>query len=309
LSEQAFESGVLLLDKPIGITSNKALQMCKRLFGIKKAGHTGSLDPLATGMLPICFGEATKFSQYLLESDKTYLVRAKLGIKTDTADAMGEVIATAPLPENWQEKVEGCLELFRGEITQVPPMYSALKHQGKALYQLARQGIEVERAPRKLVIHDLVLKELTESEMTLSVSCSKGTYIRTLVEDIGHSLGTHAHVVMLRRERVAHFTKNRMLSFSTLEDLAKQNRESLYQQLLPIEAMLPQFPVLTVDLGEAKSLFFGQVVACEEAISPGLWVLNLPSKQFIGMGEVIESGKISPKRLISTKILEKALCA
>jgi tRNA pseudouridine55 synthase len=205
-------NGILLLDKPLGITSNDALQRVKHLFRARKAGHTGSLDPLATGLLPICLGEATKISAFLLDADKRYRVKVKLGVTTTTADAEGEVLEEKPITGVDQARIEAALESFRGEIDQLPPMYSAIKHKGERLYNLARQGIEVEREPRRITIHSLVLLDWQAPEFSLDVHCSKGTYVRTLAEDIGNVLGCGAHVTALHRSGVGPFGDAQMVS-------------------------------------------------------------------------------------------------
>lgn len=214
-------SGILLLDKPINTTSNHILQKIKKLFHAQKAGHTGSLDPLATGMLPICFGSATKLSQYLLDSDKRYLVIGLLGVKTKTGDSEGEIISTADSSYVTLEKITSVLEKFRGQIYQTPPMFSAIKFKGQPLYKLARKGIEIPRTPRLVTIHNLELKEFANSSFSLDVSCSKGTYIRQLIEDIGDELQCGAHVTMLRRVSVKPFEKCTMHSYACLETVYK----------------------------------------------------------------------------------------
>jgi len=215
-------NGILLLDKPIGLSSNAALQKVKRLFRAKKAGHTGSLDPLATGMLPICFGQSTKLAQGFLALDKIYVVTGQLGTKTTTGDVEGEVVETKAVPE--QLSLEKTLDLFRGEITQIPPMYSALKHQGQPLYKLARQGITVEREPRSQTVYQLDLIEYNPENLTLKlkICCSKGTYVRTLIEDIAEALGTVGHVIELRRIQVGDFQEADMLTLETLETLTEE---------------------------------------------------------------------------------------
>ena len=220
--------GVLLLDKPLGLTSNDALQKAKRIFVAKKAGHTGSLDPLASGLLPLCFGEATKVSGFLLDADKYYVVSCKLGIRTATADAEGEVTETRPVPALDETVIERALARFRGDILQVPPMYSALRHQGQRLYDLAREGIEVPREARPLTIHELLLTGHTADSLSLEVCCSKGTYIRSLVEDVAEALGTCAHVTLLRRLAVGPFGRGSVMhSLTELEQKAGEGTEVL----------------------------------------------------------------------------------
>jgi len=216
-------NGILLLDKPFGLSSNAALQKVKRLFQAKKAGHTGSLDPLATGMLPICFGKSTKLAQKFLELDKIYLVTGQLGIKTTTGDTEGEILEQKPVPENLSsETIEKILDLFRGETTQIPPMYSALKHKGQPLYKLARQGITIEREPRNITVYQLDLIQYHPETLTieLKIACSKGTYIRTLIEDIAEALNTVGHVIKLRRTQVGDFQESDMLTLEALEQLS-----------------------------------------------------------------------------------------
>ena len=218
-------SGILLLDKPKGISSNQALQIAKQLFAANKVGHTGSLDPLATGLLPLCFGEATKFSQFLLNADKTYWVSARLGVKTNTGDAEGEIIQSRPINTDALEKLEAILASFCGTISQIPPMFSALKHKGKPLYKLARQGIVIERSPRTVQIHRLqLLDRVNENTVNLEIKCSKGTYIRTLIEDIGEALGCGAYVQELRRLGVANYLAEQMVSLEQLKEKKQKNR-------------------------------------------------------------------------------------
>ena len=238
-------SGIILLDKPLGMTSNGALQRVKRLFHAKKAGHTGSLDPRASGMLPICIGKATKFSQYLLEADKHYLVTGKLGAITSSGDSETPILEERPLPADLtSERMEKVLDQFRGVIEQLPPMYSALKHHGKPLYELARKGIEVERSPRKVQIFELKLQELTADSFTLAVHCSKGTYIRTLVCDIGAALGCGAYTTMLRRVGVGEFTESQLVSLGALEGMSNAERLT---KVLALDEMLQKFAAVEVN--------------------------------------------------------------
>lgn len=232
--------GILLLDKPKGISSNAALQIVKRLFKAKKAGHTGSLDPLATGLLPICFGKATKSSHILLEADKHYQTTARLGIKTDTGDAEGNMIAESPVPDLTIADLEKVLDRFRGPISQIPSMFSALKHQGQPLYKLARQGITIERQAREITIKNLTLLELKGNTLRLDIHATKGTYVRTLVEDIGEALGCGAHVIELRRLGSGPYTADQMLSVEILEHiLEKEGIDKLDEYLLPIVGASP----------------------------------------------------------------------
>jgi tRNA pseudouridine55 synthase len=228
-------NGILLLDKPAGITSNGALQQAKRLYQAKRAGHTGSLDPIATGMLPICFGEATKFSQFLLDSDKHYSVTARLGKRTTTGDVEGEVMLERPYAHITLEQLQTVLRPFHGKLEQVPPMFSALKHQGRPLYELARQGIEIAREPRTIFIHSLELEDLSGDLFRFHIHCSKGTYVRTLVDDIGELLGCGAHVFQLRRTAVSPYLSFPMYSLENLEKTFQQEGvEALQRFLLPI---------------------------------------------------------------------------
>jgi tRNA pseudouridine55 synthase len=228
-------NGVLLLDKPLGITSNAALQEVKRLFRAAKAGHTGSLDPLANGLLPICFGEATKMSAFLLDADKRYWVRVRLGVKTTTADAEGEVVEERPVPDLTAEQLEPVLQEFRGRISQLPPMYSAVKHQGRRLYELARQGKQVERTPRDITIYSLENRGIDGNYLTLEVHCSKGTYVRTLAEDIGMRLGCGAHVKELRRTQVGPLHDRDCVTLDCLREAAGESLASIDEFILPVE--------------------------------------------------------------------------
>ena len=239
--------GILLLDKPLGRSSNSALQRVRHLFNAKKAGHTGSLDPLATGVLPICFGQASKVTAFLLDSDKRYFCTAQLGITTTTDDKEGEILQTRDVQTFTTDDIEKVLENFRGKIEQIPPMYSALKHNGQPLYKLARQGIDIERAPRPVTIHQLTLVEKTTDSITLDVSCSKGTYIRTLAQDIGEALGCGAHLSMLRRTDVSPFDCSKIYTLKEIEKLAEN--DELESILLPIDSALINFP--GIQLSEA----------------------------------------------------------
>lgn len=292
-------SGILLLDKPQGLTSNQALQTVKRLFLAKKAGHTGSLDPLATGLLPLCFGEATKFSQFLLEADKTYWVSACLGIKTRTGDAEGEVIETRPLLSIHFDKLDNVLPQFCGNISQIPPMFSALKLKGKPLYELARQGITVERAARQVTVHSLTLRRVIENTIHLEIKCSKGTYIRTLVEDIGEALGCGAYVQGLRRLGVANYREEEMVNLEKLEKLDLAQRDHC---LLPLDSLLPSWPFLRLSQAAAYYLYRGHAVLLPGAPKRG-WVrlIHTVSDQFMGIGEVLEDGRVAPRRLIGSR--------
>jgi len=292
--------GILLLDKPMHITSNGALQRVKRLFGAKKAGHTGSLDPLATGMLPICFGEATKFSQFLLESDKCYQVTVKLGVKTRTGDAEGEVIAVKPIVDVTRERVEMVLRRFEGLIQQIPPMYSALKIQGKPLYELARQGIEIPRAARSVHIYRLQLTDFHSDTLQLEVQCSKGTYVRTLVEDIGELLGCGAHVSALRRSIVLPYNEIKMYTLAALEDVHKQfGMDALTQYLLPLETSVQTLPAIKLSNTAAFYMKMGQPVMVPHFPTQGLVRIFSHQDEFMGVGEILEDGRVAPRRLVA----------
>ncbi|MBI5448308.1 MAG: tRNA pseudouridine(55) synthase TruB [Gammaproteobacteria bacterium] len=289
--------GVLLLDKPIGLSSNQALQAVKRLYAAKKAGHTGSLDPLATGMLPLCFGEATKFSQFLLESDKTYETRFKLGEMTTTGDAEGEIINTQQVSVSLKE-LSAVLKTFLGRISQVPSMYSALKYQGQPLYKLARQGIEVPRASREIDIFALDLLNFDSPFVSIRVHCSKGTYIRTLVEDIGKALGCGAHVTALRRLTAGPYQAEQMVSMAQLEESASQGLPALLERLLPIETLVKTFPVINLTSLTTLCLRRGQAVLIPHAPLEGWVQLNDKDGRFLGLGVVLSDGRIAPKRLV-----------
>lgn len=293
-------NGILLLDKPPGITSNGALQQVKRLYGAKRAGHTGSLDPIATGMLPLCFGEATKFSQFLLDSDKHYYVTAKLGKRTSTGDVEGAVIAERSFSTVTLEKLESVLRPFHGKMEQIPPMFSALKHKGKPLYELARQGIEVEREPRAIYIHSLQLEALQEDSFSFYIHCSKGTYVRTIVDDIGELLGCGAHVFQLRRTAVSPYLSFPMYSLSTLEEThAKEGPEALLRYLLPIETAVAAFPSVMLSTSAAFYIRMGQPVRVTNAPPRGFVRLIIGDEQrFLGMGEMLEDYRVKPKRMV-----------
>ncbi len=283
--------GVLLLDKPQGMTSNDALQKVKRLFNAKKAGHTGALDPLATGMLPICFGEATKFSQYLLDSDKRYRVIAKLGERTDTSDADGQIISTRSVNIT-QSQIDEALTHFRGDILQVPTMFSALKYQGKPLYEYARQGIVIEREARPITIYDnqFIQYDSTKHELTLEIHCSKGTYIRTIIDDLGELLGCGAHVIYLRRLQVSNYPIDNMITLDELQN------EPL---LMPVDSPLQDRPKVVLSESQSKDILLGRTVIVENIVSVETLVRIYQGQQFIGAGTQILN-KLSPKRLIST---------
>ncbi|MBA3662429.1 MAG: tRNA pseudouridine(55) synthase TruB [Gammaproteobacteria bacterium] len=294
--------GILLLDKPLTYSSNAALQRIKRLFAAKKAGHTGSLDPLATGMLPICFGEATKFSQFLLDSNKTYLVEAGLGIQTSTGDSEGEVIAQAPTSHLTQAKLEACLSTFIGSIEQMPPMFSAIKHQGKPLYTYARKGVEIERKTRRIQIYSLTLDAFTQERFHFTVHCSKGTYVRTLVEDICKAAGTVGSVLNLRRLAVTPYENKPMVTMETLESVCeKDGYEKLRHYLLPLESAVQGYPALKINAATAFYLRQGQAVRANVPYPAPLIRLYTDHDDFIGVGEILADGRIKPHRLVAGK--------
>lgn len=297
-SKKCSINGILLLDKPKGITSNQALQTTKQLFSASKVGHTGSLDPLATGLLPLCFGEATKFSQFLLNADKTYQVSARLGFKTNTGDAEGEVIESREIAHYTRDQLESVLSYFRGSISQIPPMFSALKHKGQPLYKLARRGIVVERNPRTVSIHRLSLQDSGDdvSLLNLEIKCSKGTYIRTLIGDIGDALGCGAYVHALRRLGVANYHAEQMVSLEKLKTLSQTER---YQKLLSLDSLLKEWPALKISQAAAYYLYRGQAILLPNLPKQGLLRLLLQeSGRFIGIGEISEDGRVAPRRLV-----------
>ncbi len=289
--------GLLLLNKPSGMTSNRALQIVKRLLNAKKAGHTGSLDPAATGMLPLCFGEATKVCAYLLDSDKTYRVTARLGIATDTADADGKETDTAAVPDLSAADWDSILQGFVGETQQIPPMYSALKQDGKRLYELARKGEVVERAPRRISIDEIVLLEAAGSRLVFRVSCSKGTYIRTLVEDVAKQAGTLAHTARLHRETVGHFRASEMIDLETVETLAHDDPATLTERLLAPDSALQAFPAVSVDAEAAQRFSGGQAVAVAGDCATGLARVYGDGERFLGIGELPGNGQVAPRRV------------
>ncbi|WP_317622021.1 tRNA pseudouridine(55) synthase TruB [Ketobacter nezhaii] len=292
--------GILVLDKPGGCTSNEILQRVKRMFGAAKVGHTGSLDPLATGVLPLCFGEATKFSQYLLDSDKAYVVKAKWGEKTNTADADGEVVERCATDGLTRELLESTLPDFRGGIEQVPSMFSALKHKGQPLYKLARQGLEVEREARKVHIVQLDLLDFDTEHFSLFVACSKGTYIRNLVEDIAVAIGNLAHVVELRRTWAGPYVESQAKTVEVLsETLELGGHQALDQLLLPLSSSVDHWPCLTLSESSTFYLRNGNPVQVPGAPLDGWVKLIGPDEEFIGVGELQDDGLVAPRRLIS----------
>jgi tRNA pseudouridine55 synthase len=287
-------NGILLLDKPLGFSSNQALQKVKWLLQAAKAGHTGTLDPLATGLLPLCFGEATKFAHYLTDADKTYLATVKLGVTTTTGDAEGEVLSTESVNVSQAQLAQVCQQ-FVGEISQIPPMYSALKHEGKALYEYARAGIEIERKARLVTIHNITLNALVDNIATLTVSCSKGTYIRTLAEDIGHHLGCGAHLIGLRRTATANYDIAQAVTLEQFEVLSAEQR---VEMLRPVDSSVLHLPAVTLDGDSTFYLQRGQAVWRSGVIPQGLLRLYNEQQVFLGLGEQLSDGKIAPKRLI-----------
>ena len=291
--------GILLLNKPKGLSSNQALQQVRQLYRAQKAGHCGSLDPLATGVLPICLGEATKFSSYLLGANKEYRASCLLGQTTTSGDAEGDILETRPVQVE-RAQIEQLLPQFIGEIEQVPPMYSALKHQGKRLYQLAREGKVVERAPRRVTIHRLDLTAFDGETLDIDVSCSKGTYIRTLAEDIGKALGCGAHIRELHRSRVDAFDEADALSMDQLQQLQQSGQGQLDARLLPVSAALLQFPECQLSDDESLDISHGRSVQLAEPVAFGLCRLRSPEGHFLGLGEVFENGQLKAKRLMNT---------
>lgn len=290
-------NGILLLDKPVGLTSNAALQVVKRLYQAQKAGHTGSLDPLASGLLPICLGAATKLSGYLLNADKSYQFTCRLGISTTTGDAEGEVTATYPLPALSRELLEEVLQRFVGESLQTPPMYSALKRNGQPLYKLARQGIEVERAPRAVTIHELQLLHWEGELLECRMRCSKGTYVRTLAEDVGKALGCGAHIAALRRTAVQPYDTAQLLTLDALHEVAERGFAALDALLLPLDSALAHWPALQVRGDSAFYLRQGQAVLVPRAPTQGWVRLYQGEEEFLGLGEILDDGRVEPRRL------------
>jgi tRNA pseudouridine55 synthase len=288
--------GLLLLDKPPGMTSNQALQKVKRLLGASKAGHTGSLDPAATGMLPLCFGEATKVCGFLLDADKSYRVTARLGEATDTGDADGKVVETATVPALEPADWERLFERFTGEIEQVPPMYSALKQGGKRLYELARQGQVVERKARRIRVYRYDLLEARGPRLVFRVQCSKGTYVRTLVEDLARAAGTVGHVQGLHRETVAHFRQDDMVDLATAASIAEAGPDALRRHLLPLDAALEGWPQVSLDAADAGRFTHGQAIAGIGGAG-GLVRVYDGQERFLGVGELENGGRLLPRRV------------
>ncbi|TBL84469.1 tRNA pseudouridine(55) synthase TruB [Hafnia alvei] len=298
-------NGVLLLDKHQGLSSNDVLQKVKRIYNANKAGHTGALDPLATGMLPICLGESTKFSQFLLDADKRYRVIARLGQRTNTSDADGEVVQERPV-EFTQEQLDAALEQFRGDSQQIPSMYSALKHQGKPLYEYARQGIDVPREARDITVYELQFIRWEGDELELEIHCSKGTYIRTIIDDLGEVLGCGAHVIYLRRVQVSNYPSERMVSLEQLqqmvaaaEEVGVEPRTVLDPLLLPMDTAASHLPEINLTDVVAAYVLQGQPVQVQGLPAEGMVRINVGEKRrFIGVGEVDDQGRLAPRRLV-----------
>ena len=287
-------NGVLLLDKPLGFSSNQALQKVKWLFSAAKAGHTGTLDPLATGLLPICLGEATKFAQYVTDADKTYIATIKLGATTTTGDAEGEVLTTAPVNVNQNQFTAACQQ-FLGEISQVPPMYSALKFEGRALYTYAREGVDIARQSRLIHISQILVDNFNVDIAQITVACSKGTYIRTLAEDIGAAVGCGAHLIGLRRVETAGYLLANAITIEQLESFSTEARSSL---LLPVDSAIESLPKVLLNADAAHFMMQGQAVWQAGKIAQGELRLYDENQQFLGLGFLQDDGKIAPKRLI-----------
>jgi len=291
--------GILLLDKRLGVSSNRALQEVRHLFNANKAGHTGSLDPLATGLLPLCFGEATKVSALMLDDNKRYQVVVRLGVMTDTGDAEGDVIETRPVPDLSIEQVQACLQQFTGEIDQIPPMYSALKHNGKKLYELAREGKTIERKARPIKIFELKLLDFFKDRLTMEVFCSKGTYIRSLAEDIGHTLGCGGTVLALRRLEAGQFSIEQA---KTIEQLTAMSEEDLYRQLINVDKPLEAHPSVHLSDEQTIAIKYGQSINLAADSSVEAWqgtVRMYHDAVFLGLGEMLMGGKIAPKKLFN----------
>lgn len=292
-------SGIVVLDKANGLSSNAALQEVKRLYEANKAGHAGSLDPLATGVLPVCLGEATKVSQFLLDSDKCYRARIKLGIRTDTGDSEGSIIERNAGISVSRKAIERALTKFKGEIEQVPPMHSAIKMNGVPLYKLARKGIVVEREPRLVTLYQVCLLEFVNSELELEISCSKGTYIRTIADDLGQELGCGAHVIELRRTQAGVFTEKDSISAEELALEKEKNRglDKIDQFLIPMDRAIQDLPEVNLPSITASHVKNGQAVLVRHLPKNGL-VRMYEDEQFIGIGSIDDDGKVAPRRLI-----------
>jgi len=295
-------NGVVLIDKPQGVSSNHVVQRVKRIYQAQKAGHTGALDPLATGLLPVCLGEATKFSQFLLYADKSYFVSAKLGERTDTSDADGEVVETNDV-NVCEQDIQAALLPFMGNIKQVPSMFSALKHEGKPLYYYARQGITIERPARDICIYSIDWVSLEDNILSLNVSCSKGTYIRSLIDDLGQALGCGAHVTVLRRTKVAHYNAEQMLSFEQLEALQNDaDFSQLDAVLIPMDTSIVSLPKCELSSHQAQQFSLGMAVTPleqhQEASGQIVRIYEQSNQRFLGVATVNEIGLLQPKRVV-----------
>jgi len=310
-------SGILVIDKPSGMTSNGVLQKVKWLYQAQKAGHTGALDPIATGVLPICLGEATKFSQRLLDSDKRYITRVQLGESRDTADVEGETLDTAAIPALSRDQIEQALAQYRGPITQVPPMYSALKHEGKKLYELAREGVDfdIQKKARQVTIHQLELLDFGDDYLELDVTCSKGTYIRSLAEDVAKALGTLGYVAVLRRLGAGPYQADMMITLEELEALKPEGSDdysAMDNRLLPTYTALQSVPIIQISLEQAKDLQFGRAIkpmnAGDKPLPQVQLRLQIDQQEYlIGLGELDAHGVVALKRLVKVPELEAVL--
>lgn len=296
--------GIVLLNKPIGLSSNQALQRVRRLYRAEKAGHTGALDPLATGMLPLCLGEATKFSQFLLDANKRYITCIQLGKRTTTGDREGDVLTNEAIPILTDEELESVLDRFRGEIEQIPPMYSALKHEGKPLYEYARQGIVIERKRRRVTISNLTLVSRTEDTLTLDIQCTKGTYIRTIGEDIGEALGCGAHLHSLHRVSTAGYSPEGMMTLEEFEGIAEQGEAQLDTYLMTMDTAVEHLNRVELLPDETREMLFGRSVTNLTSFIDGSLVrlYDQASQRFLGLG-VLKDTIIRPHRLVNTSEL------
>lgn len=295
-------SGILLLDKPAGITSNGALQRVKSLFFAQKAGHTGSLDPIATGILPVCLGEATKFSGFLLNADKSYLAECQLGVVTRSGDTEGEVVKERPVEGVTEEAIQAALQQFEGDIEQIPPMHSAIKVNGQPLYKLAHQGIEIEREPRGVTIYGLefVTYDPEQERMVIRVHCSKGTYVRTLAEDIGEVLGCGAHVTALRRTALGPYQEQDLLTLEQLEQMHERDKFSMDEHLLPLDSAVAEYESVVLDADSGYYIRQGQPVQISGAPDEGWVRIYGEQEEFLGVGEIDSDGRIAPRRLVAS---------
>ena len=300
-------NGIVLLNKPLGLSSNQALQRVRRLYRAEKAGHTGALDPLATGMLPLCFGEATKFSQFLLDANKRYVTRICLGVRTTTGDREGDILSNLPVPTIDDVELEALLDRFRGDIEQIPPMYSALKHEGKPLYEYARQGIVIERKRRQVHISHLNIIERSENYLTLDIACSKGTYIRTIGEDIGEDLGCGAHLDALHRVSAAGYQPEDMLTLEEFEGILEAGEDALDRYLMPMDSAVAYLDKVELSASDTTEMLFGRPVANATSLVTDSLVrmFSQTNGQFLGLG-VVQDERIKAHRLINTSELNHA---